>query len=232
MSPALPKVLKRLALLAVVGLVVSQMLPSLADQLTPNPVVESTSGESQPEVSPSPSETASPAASSSPSSSPVAEITYLESESPTAKAKIIESDSLFFRTPVSLHVDPRAKSVRMDSFALGGAENILVCVISNRANISLANSRDVLIEGQGTHSLSVSGSAPSVLAALTAGQGITVASASRISEASLTFQVSAVNKPSADPGLCSPSQITRFVSISALGVDLGIVKAPVQLGKK
>lgn len=230
MSQAMIKLLKRVILLVCVGFVVSQMLPSLADQLTPDPTVESAPAVASP--SPTSSESASPSPSPSSSAEPSPDITYLESESPTAKAKIIDSASLFFKTPNSLQVDPRAKSVRMDSFALGGAEIVLVCANSNRANISLSAASDILVNGEGTRSLIISGSAPKVLSALTAGHGLTLNSQSRISEATLTFQVSAVNKPSIDPDLCVPSQITRPVAISALGVDLGIVKAPVNMGKK
>ena len=156
----------------------------------------------------------------------------MKSDSQTAKAKVIDSPKLFFRTPNALQVDPRAKSVRMESFALGGAENIVVCAFSNRANISLNDASDLLVYGDGTPALTISGTAGKVLSALTSGHGLTLSSPSRISETTLSFEVSALNKPSVDPELCVSGQISRQVAISALGVDLGVVKAPVNMGKK
>jgi hypothetical protein len=232
MSPTLKKLLTRTALLAAVGVVLTQMLPSLADQLTPNPVVESASPEPSTEASPSPSESASANPSPSVSAEPVADITYLESESPTAKAKVIESDSLFFQIPNTLKVDPRATSMRIDSFALGGSDDLLMCIASNRANISVSSTEGVLTDGVGLQTLLISGTPRKVLAALTAGHGLTLTAGGRLSGTIVTFQAVALNKPSVDPELCGASQITRSVSVTTLGIDLNTVKAPVKIGRK
>ncbi len=232
MSPTLTKVLKRAVMLAAVGFVITQMLPSLADQLTPNPVVDSASPTATPDATPAPNDSSSPSASASASAEPVADITYLESDSPTAKPKVIQSDSLFFRVPNSLQVDPRAHSIRTDAFALGGAENILVCIESGQANISLSSTANVLVQGQGSHSVNLSGSAASVLASLTSGRGVTAASSGKVAGANLTFRVAAVSKASVEPELCNDAKITRSVGISALGIDLNTVKVPVKIGKK
>ena len=154
------------------------------------------------------------------------------SDSPTAKPKVIQSDSLFFRVPNSLQVDPRAHSIRTDAFALGGAENILVCIESGQANISLSSTANVLVQGQGSHSVNLSGSAASVLASLTSGRGVTAASSGKVAGANLTFRVAAVSKASVEPELCNDAKITRSVGIPALGIDLNTVKVPVKIGKK
>jgi hypothetical protein len=232
MSPTLKKLLKRTALLATAGLVLSQMLPSLADQLTPNPVVETAQAEPSAEPSPSPSESNSTSPAPTASAEPVADVTYLEGESPTAKAKVVESESLFFQIPNTLKVDPRATSMRIDSFALGGGDDLLMCIASNRANISVSSTEDVLTDGLGTRSLLISGSPRKVLGALTAGHGLTLATGSRISGTIVTFQAVALNKPSIDPEFCGASQITRSVSVTTLGIDLNTVKTPVKIGRK
>lgn len=230
MSPTLQKLAKRTALLAAVGIVLTQMLPSLADQMTPNPVVESAQSEPAPESTPAPSE--SPSAAPSAEAEPEVGVTYLPSETKTVKAKVINSPSLFFRAPNSIKVDPRATSVRFNSFALGGADELLVCISSPRTNLSLASQSGVLVDGQGTRLLALAGSAQPVLSALTSGYGLTLETPGRISGSVVTFGVAALNKPSIDAGLCSGAQITRTVAVSALGIDLNTVKTPVNLGKR
>ncbi len=232
MSPTLKKLAKRTAILAAAGLVLTQMLPSLADQLTPNPVVDSPTPEASAQPSPEPSASASASASPSNSAEPVADVTYLVSESPTAKAKVIESDSLFFQIPNTLKVDPRATSMRIDSFALGGSDDLLMCIASNRASLSISSSEGVLTEGIGFRSLLISGTPRKVLAALTAGHGLTLSTGGRLSGTIVTFQAVALTKPSVDPELCGASQITRSVAVTALGIDLNTVKTPVKIGKK
>jgi hypothetical protein len=232
MSPTLRKLVKRLALLAAVGVVITQMLPSLADQLSPNPEVATATPTPSLEASSSPSPTASPISSATPVAEPTADITYAATDSPTAKAKVLESNSLVFRVPNSLQVDPRARSLRTDAFALGGAQNILVCIASSKANVSLATTANVLSEGQGSRSLTVSGTTAAVLSALTSGQGITAVSAGTIAGSAMTFRVAAVSKATTDVELCNEAKITRSTAITALGIDLNTVKIPVKMGKK
>jgi hypothetical protein len=208
------------------------MLPSLADQLSPNPEVVTAAPAPTSEASSSPSPTESPIISATPAAEPIADITYLESDSPTAKAKVIESNSLVFRVPNALQVDPRANSLRSDAFALGGAQDILVCIASSKANVSLATTANVLSEGQGSRSLTVSGTTAAVLSALTSGQGITAVSAGTIAGSAMTFRVAAVSKATADVELCNEAKITRSTAITALGIDLNTVKIPVKMGKK
>lgn len=232
MSPTLKKLLKRTAAFAAVGLVLTQMLPSLADQLSPNPVVESAAPAQTPEATPSPSEPTTTSPVPSTSAEPVADITYLEGESPTAKAKVVESQSLFFQIPNTLKVDPRATSMRIDAFALGGADDMLLCIASNRANISVSSTEDVLTDGLASRSLLISGTPRKVLASLTAGHGLTLTAGGRISGTVVTFQAVALTKPSVDPEFCGAAQITRSVAVNALGIDLNTVKTPVKIGKK
>jgi hypothetical protein len=232
MSPTLKKLAKRIAILAAAGLLLTQMLPSLADQLTPNPVVETSAPDASAQVSPEPSASASASASLSAPAEPVADVTYLATESPTAKAKVIESDSLFFQIPNTLKVDPRATSMRIDSFALGGSDDLQMCIASNRASLSLSSSENVLADGIGSRSLLISGTPRKVLAALTSGHGLILSTVGRLSGTIVTFQAVALTKPSVDPELCGASQITRSVSVTTLGIDLNTVKTPVKIGKK
>jgi hypothetical protein len=174
----------------------------------------------------------SPIISATPAAEPIADITYLESDSPTAKAKVIESKSLVFRVPNALQVDPRANSLRSDAFALGGAQDILVCIASSKANVSLATTANVLSEGEGSRSLTVSGTTAAVLTALTSGRGLTAVSSGTIAGSAMTFRVAAVSKPTVDVELCNEAQITRSTAITALGIGLNTVKIPVEMGKK
>ena len=230
MSPTLKKIAMRAALFGTLGLALIQMLPSLAEQLTPDPSIEAPLSTESPQPSPDPTDSLT--ATSEPSPEPTAEITYLSSESPTAKAKVIAAPALFFRTPNSVQVDPRATFLRFNSVALGGAANILVCISSTSAAMTIQPNSGVLISGQGTRNLLISGNSDEVLSSLTLGTGLTFQGTSKISGSGIIFEVAALSKPAVDPLLCVAPQFSRFVAVTPLGIDLNIVKAPVDLSKK
>lgn len=230
MSPTLKKLAMRAALFGFLGLALTQMLPSLAEQLTPDPSIEAPLASESPKPSPEPTDSST--ATSEPTPEPTASITYLSSESPTAKAKVIAAPSLFFRTPNSVQVDPRATFLRFNSVALGGASNILVCATSTNSAMTIQPNAGVLISGQGTRNLLISGKIDEVLSALTSGAGLTLQGAGNVSGSGIFFGVAALSKPAVDPSLCTAPQVSRFVAVTALGIDLNIVKAPVDLNKK
>ena len=229
MSPTLKKFAMRSALIATVGIVLAQMLPSLAEQSTPDSISETDTVVVSPEPTPSVTDSATITDSISPSPTP--SISYLGSESLTAKAKIVSAASLFFRTPASIQVDPRATSLRFDAIALGGAPTLLVC-INSRNTLTVQPTANLLVAGQGTGNLVLSGNISDVLTSLTSGTGLTLHSAGHISGTEFTFNISALSKPSVDEKLCSSAQISRLVLVTALGIDLNLVKTPVNLGKK
>jgi hypothetical protein len=230
MSPTLKKLALRAALLAFVGVALSQMLPSLADQLTPDASIQTDSITAS--TGPTPEVIDSPTVADSQSPQPKAEITYLVGDSPTAKAKVIPAPSLFFRTPNSTQVDPRATFLRFNSVALGGAEAILVCIKSTNSVLTIAPNSKILVLGQGSTDLLISGKMEDVLSTFSLGSGLTIQNSSRISGTGISFGVSALSKPSVDPKLCEAPQVSRVMTLTALGIDLNVVKTPVDLGKK
>jgi hypothetical protein len=219
----------RSALIATVGFVLAQMLPSLAEQSTPDAISETETVVVSPE--PSPLETDSVTITDSISPSPTPSISYGGGESLTAKAKVVSAAGLFFRTPASIQVDPRATSVRFDAVAIGGAPTLLAC-INSRNTLTVQPTPNLLVAGQGTGNLVLSGNISDVLTSLTSGSALTLRSAGHISGSEFTINVSALSKPSVDEKLCSSPQIIRSVSVTALGIDLNLVKTPVNLGKK
>jgi hypothetical protein len=230
MSPTLKKLAFRAALLAVAGLVLTQILPSLADQLTPDATVETATVTES--ALPTPTVFDSPTVTDSQSPQPKAEITYLPSDSPTAKAKVIAAPALFFRIPNSTQVDPRATSLRFNSVTLGGTSDLLVCIKSANSALTVMSNSRLLVSGQGSQELLISGNIEDVLSTFTSGPGLTIRNPSRISGAVINFGVSALSKPSVDPKLCETPQISRQMNLTALGIDLNVVKTPVDLGKR
>jgi len=230
MSPTLKKLAFRVALLAIAGLVLTQILPSLADQLTPDATDEITAVSES--ALPTPAVSDSPTVTESQSPQTKAEITYLPSDSPTAKAKVIAAPALFFRVPHSLQVDPRATSLRFNSVTLGGTSELIVCIKSANSALTLIPNSRLLVSGQGSQELLVSGDIEDVLTTFTSGTGLTIRNSTRISGAVISFGVSALSKPSVDPKLCESPQISRQMNLTALGIDLNVVKTPVDLGKR
>jgi hypothetical protein len=225
---------KRVAAAALFGLVLVQVIPALAEVIT---------GQSQSESAPSPQPmvTVSPEASIAPDGStpspsasaapqPTASITYSDVETATPAPTYAPSQEMRIRIPAKFPVDPRATSVHISPIAITGGEILLVCMNVDNAILQISgNDPELLIEGNGTKSVRVSGDGAAVNALLNAGRGLRLLATGKINGALVTTRAASLTAPSTDPDLCSGAENTLRSSISAMGLGMNTVKAPVRI---
>ena len=225
---------KRVAAAALFGLVLVQVIPALAEVIN---------GQSQSESAPSPTPlaTVSPEATStpdgatpSPSSSaapqPTASITYSEIETATPAPTYAPSQVMRIRIPAKFPVDPRATSVHISPISITGGETLLVCMSVDNAVLRISGSNpDLLVEGNGTKSIRVSGDGAGVNALLNAGRGLRLIAAAKINGAVVTTRAATLTAPSVESDLCSGAVNVFSSSISAMGLGMDTVKAPIPI---
>ena len=225
---------KRVAAAALFGLVLVQVIPSLADVIngggqsesapTPTPLATVSA---EPSIS-SDGSTPSPSISAAPQ--PTASISYQDIETATPAPTYAPSQELRIRIPAKFPVDPRATSVHISPIAITGGETLLVCMSSDNANLQISGSNpDLLIEGNGTKTIRVSGDAAAVNSLLNAGHGLRLIATAKINGAVVTTRAASLTAASIDPELCSGAVNVFRSSISAMGLGMDTVKAPVPI---
>ena len=225
---------KRVAAAALFGLVLVQVIPALAEVIN---------GQSQSESAPSPtpSATVSPDATSAPdeatptpSSSaapqPTASISYSDIETATPAPTYAPSQVMRIRIPAKFPVDPRATSIHISPIAITGGETLLVCMSVDNAILQLSGSNpDLLVEGNGTKSLRISGEGAAVNALLNAGRGLRLVATAKINGAVVSTRAATLTAPSVESNLCSGTVNVFSSSISAMGLGMDTVKAPIPI---
>jgi hypothetical protein len=226
--------IKRVAAAALFGLVLVQVIPALAEVIsgqsqsesapTPTPLVTVTpDATSAPDgATPSPTSTAAP--------QPSASISYPEIETATPAPTYAESQEIRIRIPAKFPVDPRATSVHISPIAITGGETLLVCMSVDNAILQISgNNPDLLVEGNGTKSVRVSGEGALVNALLNAGRGLRLVATGKINGAVVTTRAASLTAPSVEADLCSGAVNVFRSSISAMGLGMDTVKAPVPI---
>ena len=227
---------KRVAAALFLGIFAVQVLPSLADVITggsqensqslPTPMATVIADGPAPTTSP---DAAAPSASASPQ--PTATIIYSESESATPAPTYAPTQDVKIRIPSKFPVDPRATSVNISPIAISGGEILLVCLSVDNAILQLAGgNEDLLIEGNGTKSLRISGDGAAVNALLNAGRGLRLVATAKINGAVVTTRAASMTAASVDSDLCSGAEKVFRSSISAMGLGMNTVKVPVTVG--
>jgi hypothetical protein len=227
--------IKRVAAAAFLAIFAVQVLPSLADVITggsqeisqsePTPMASVSADASAPTSSP---EAVAPSSSASPQ--PTASITYLDSETATPAPTYAPSQDVKIRIPAKFPVDPRATSVSISPIAISGGEILLVCMSVDNAILQLAGGdKDLLIEGNGTKSLRISGEGAAVNALLNAGRGLRLVATAKINGAVVTTRAASMTAPSVETELCSGAVNVFRSTISAMGLGMDTVKAPVPI---
>ena len=225
---------KRVAAAALFGLVLVQVIPSLADVIN---------GQSQSESAPSPAPlvTVSPeptvaadqtSASPTPTAAPqpTASISYPDIETATPAPTYAPSQEIRIRIPAKFPVDPRATSVHISPIAITGGETLLICMSVDNAVLQISGSNpDLLVEGNGTKSVRVSGDGAAVNALLNSGRGLRLVATSKINGAVVTTRAASLTAPSVEADLCSGAVNVFRSSISAMGLGLNTVKVPVPI---
>jgi hypothetical protein len=226
--------IKRVAAAALFGLVLVQVIPALAEVI---------SGQSQSESAPTPTPlvTVSPDATSAPDGAtpsptstaapqPSASISYPDIETATPAPTYAESQEIRIRIPGKFPVDPRATSVHISPIAITGGETLLVCMNVDNAILQISgNNPDLLVEGNGTKSVRVSGEGALVNALLNAGRGLRLVATGKINGAVVTTRAASLTAPSVEADLCSGAVNVFRSSISAMGLGMDTVKAPVPI---
>jgi hypothetical protein len=235
MSSRRSLVVKRIAAAIFLAIFAVQVLPSLADvitggsqeiiQSTPTPMASASADAPAPTTSP---DTVEPSPSASPQ--PTASITYLDSETATPAPTYAPTQDVKIRIPAKFPVDPRATSVSISPIAISGGEILLVCISVDNAILQLAGgSKDLLIEGNGTKSLRISGDGAVVNALLNAGRGLRLVATAKINGAVVTTRAASMTAPSVETELCSGAVNVFRSTISAVGLGMDTVKAPVPI---
>lgn len=227
---------KRVAAAALFGLVLVQAIPSIADVINGGSQGEIESAPSPtPLVTVSPESTtepdgATPAPSTSPAPQPTASISYPDIETATPAPTYAESQEIRIRIPSRFPVDPRATSVRISPIAISGGETLLVCMNVENAVLQISGSNpDLLVTGNGTKSVRVSGDGAAVNALLNAGQGVRLIATAKSNGATVTTRAASLTAPSVEEDLCSGALNVFRSSISAMGLGLNTVKTPIQI---
>ena len=233
----------RFLLLTLVALFLAKVGPTLADEFSggtpaatqiPSPVQSS-----DPTSAPSDSATVE----ASPQATPAASISQspTASASPTVPPRALTSQGLIIHIPASIRVDPRAKTLRFPNLSVEGASTILFCINSpgaildiwqkNIANQDLQN--DVLISGDLTDSLILSGPSDQVMAAVNSQGAMAISAMGVVSGTSVLFRSVAVSEPTLDLRLCNAgvSENLRTTQVLPLGIDLEVKKGKVELSR-
>lgn len=236
MSTRRSLLLKRIAAAVLLTLFAIQVIPSIADVITgslqenseevatPDPMA------SAPEQgSTTPTDSPSPSASDAPN--PSATITYPNSETATPEPTYAPSQDVKIRIPSKFPVDPRATSVNISPIAISGGEILLVCMSVDNAVLKLAGSNsELLIEGDNSKNLRISGDGAAVNALLNAGRGIRLIATARINGAVITTRAASMTAPSVQANFCAGAEKVSKSSISAMGLGLNTVKSRVDIG--
>lgn len=235
MSTRRSLLLKRIAAAVLLTLFAIQVIPSIADVITGSPQ-ESSDEVATPSPMASASEQTSPLATDAPSPSPSASnapnpsatITYPDSETATPEPTYAPTQDVKIRIPSKFPVDPRATSVNISPIAISGGEILLVCMSVDNAVLKLAGSNsDLLIEGDNSKNLRISGDGAAVNALINAGWGIRLVAATKISGAVITTRAASMTAPSVEAEFCVGAEKVSKSSISAMGLGLNTVKNPV-----
>jgi hypothetical protein len=235
-----------------------QVVEATPSPEAPAPTPE-TSGEatpaatSEPTAEPTPGPTISPATEVVPTPKTTAEPTSSASPEPKpVPVHALANQSIYLIAPKVVSVDPRATTTTLPAITTGSSEKILLCAASDKAIFhvpyvpfipvainpkkpELGSKNSFLIEGQGSSQLRISGPSYAVMSAFNGGNGMRITSASRaISGSQIYLRFINMSEPTVDGAFCGRGNVSnnRSISVRALGIDLHMVKADVNLEKK
>ena len=248
----------RFVALVLIALVFSKVAPTLADEnsLTPGvstPVVapsESTS----PSESASPSPTESPSGSASPepelspipsepepsASPPVPSASPSPSPTPTPKVLADSFQNIKINVPAVLNIDPRAGRLFFPLINISSTEYLLACISSNKLVIDVYQrgtpdsmlGGDLMVSGDMTHLVMITGTADQVRTVINGGGGLSVSSmAGTAAGNQLLMRFIAISLPTLDSEFCAdgaPSN-TRTTLLKPLGITLNLKKGDIKL---
>lgn len=211
----------------------AEATPEPTPELTPEPTISPAA-----EAAPTPKASAEPTSSATPEPKPV-------------PVHALANQSIYLIAPKAVSVDPRAATTTLPAITVGSSETILLCAFSDKAIFhvpyvpyipvaidpkkpELGSKNSFLIQGQGSTHLRISGPSYAVMSAFNGGNGMRITSASgAISGSQILLRFVNMSEPTLDGAFCGQSKVSnnRSISVRALGIDLHMVKADVNLKK-
>jgi hypothetical protein len=246
------RLLSRLVLLTFVAGLIATVAPSVAEVLTqedPGPVSTYVEPTPEPSAEPAPSEsptpeasTPEPSAEATPEPTPEYSVAPASSDTPTVAPKIEADKALSpqpkytLKIPNNLAIDPRANSYFIPSIYISGSNYTLVCILGNGINFDLANkrinddaadTRTVMVLGDGGPYLRVAGRTAEVLSVINSGNGLfAYTNSGGLRDRSALVSVVATNKATIDSAFCgeASSANSKAFTFRALGLQVDTKK--------
>ena len=241
------KFARRVFLLTCAAIAITQILPSLAEEMTPDPVPQvSESPVATPTINPpvdaevtsdTSTATADPEVLEVPPA-PFEEIALDSSEvieefvelPPAPKPRFADRQSILFRAPGRYLVDPRATSAQLMPLQISSDELVLVCLSAPGRRFEVALIRgDIALMGNGGELLSITGSATSISSLFNSAQGVRVSSGAKIAPSQVSIGMGVVTDMPEDQSLCAQMPINQKLNISPLGLTMKLVKNRIQI---
>ena len=256
----------RLVMLSLVALVFAKIAPTLADEISNPPVLESpapiasSAPSSVPTESPAPEPTAAPEATPTPTlipvpaspSSPAPISVPSDSTSPSERPSAspsakptphpLANQTLRIAVPNSVPVDPRGSSVYLPQINVSGTQYLEVCATSttvifdtySKNSYDSAFNGSILVAGDLTSSLLITGTIPQVLAILNSDQGLRLINPARpIGGSSALIRFVAISEPVLNPAFCAAAAPanSKLVEVRAMGLGMDLIKGTIVLKK-
>jgi hypothetical protein len=217
---------------------------------TPEPSTEATpepSAEPSAEATPDPSASESPAPEAStsdaspeatPEPTPEYSVAPVKSDTPTvmptieADRALVPQPKYLLKVPQTIAIDPRANSYFLPALYIAGGRFTLVCINGNGVNFDLSNkrisndrydTRTVMVSGDGTSNLLISGQTQDVLAVINDGGGLfAFTNSGGLRDRSAFISAVATNKNTIDSNFCraAASANTASLTFRALGLQV------------
>lgn len=234
----------RIAGLSVAALAVTQLIPTLADEATPPPneiPASITTGDSESVIVVDGSSEGSDADNSAvvPGDTPL--VTYSTNETETAIKKptvrSAEVSTTAIRIPSTIKVDPRAVTALLPLIDFSGEGTFLACFSGVGTRFDGArkgfaddgSDEELLIAGDLTGSLRISGSSARILGTVNGEGGLRIWSSNgRVVGKSFTLALVPVSDLTTEGELCSEG-VSRQVAVETLGISLDTKKGGVRL---
>ena len=229
----------RFIVLSLSAFFLSQVIPTLAEEQDRATELTEEIAPSQPSESP----TVAPETSTVPSSAPSASATpsASPSSSPTVyPAKPSQSQGMVIQVPSEISVDPRAQIVRIPRISVSGPEYMLVCINTVNTVVDVltigapdnVNATNLFISGDLSSTVTISAPTSLVNTVFNASGGAKISALGRaLAGQQVLVGFLAVDKQAEDAKLCPKilSENRRVITISALGVGIGMKKGEVTL---
>ena len=244
---------KRSVAIGVAGFVLLALTASFADDLVPQdspieaataPLVETptvtlpatdTSTVVVAEETVTAAESISVSRVANPVQSPAAQIDDLGSaiETITIPTLIEPQPRIVLKVPLSMGVDPRARSYQTGAFQFADRHILLACFVGHGVGFDVGSTNaldnlstdNFIVEGDRTPFLRVSGTSGAISALLKANGGVRIfTSSGAIAGRAFTISLTALNFASTEASYCGASRATSTSVFTPLQIDLGIVK--------